>query len=483
MKLNSLKKIIISIVFFFLLISCKEQNKTDRLNTTITIHYKKEEDKSYAKFQQYDSLPLKDYPIIEAPDHTVEDEKLKTVLKFTINKPTNLLLGFNEFYIQPNDSFDIDYEVIEKKYLFKDSIRINSGSGAILQHGQFPDFYNWNFIGSLKTANSKQKIGAILNINTIVKEANSSIQNINLSYLEINKLAGVKTHLQLFYIKKYYMDLILVLKRKLPLMNDEFREYTIKKTLLLSEALNEISKKNKDYMYWVGMKILYENILDNKFKKNEYLYKNISQDIVNYDDVTKQFFYLNVAKNIAILPATSNENFKKIIDKITNPSFKLYAIKLKKGNTIIGLKESIKNSTLLDYNLKKVAFNDLFEKTSQKYLYFDFCGSWCMPCVAEIKKYSVSKKFDNSNLIKPFWIFFEDNQKSWLAVIKKYGIKKENCFLIENENADTFKREFAIDFNWVGEFPHHFIFEKNGNIINTNAPSLTLLNLKKISDR
>ena len=475
-----MRNIIFLLIFPFFFTSCKKEkiSNSETFNTKITIHYKNEKDKKYVFFQQYDSLPLKDYSIIDAPKYVVEDEKLKTIFKFNIDQPTNLLLGFNEFYIQPDDNFDIDYEVLESKNIFRDSIHINAGFGAIMQQGEFPKSYNWKFIESIDTANSKEKMDAILNINSIIEQANKVVQNIDLEYIPKDKLQNVKNHLQSFYIKNYYIDLILKLKKKLPTMNGELKTYTINRMQNLTVDLNKISKNDKDYKYWVAMKLYYQIILENNFKEKQFLYKNINQEISKYDDITKQYFYLNVAKSISVFPEINIDNFKHIASKITYAPFKTEVKKININATSKNkLRESIQNIKLLDYNLKEVIFEDIFKDTSQKYIYFDFCGSWCMPCLTEIKEYSLSQKFDNSNVIKPIWIFFEDNQNTWLTVIKKYNLKKENCFLVEKEQSNIFRRDFAIDYNWEGEFPHHFIFKSNGEIINPNAPSLISLNL------
>ena len=72
-------KIIFLGILFFTIYS-NQSLAINKFNTTITIHYEKEADKESTRFQQYERYALKDYGIIEAPKHSLEDEELKTVI-------------------------------------------------------------------------------------------------------------------------------------------------------------------------------------------------------------------------------------------------------------------------------------------------------------------------------------------------------------------------------------------------------------------
>ncbi len=126
-----MKKYFLILLETIICLSCSAYSFTDYdstkgFNTTITIHYNNESDKEYTIFQQYDLYSLKEFGIVEPPAHIIESEKLKTIIRLNLDKPSLLLFGFTEFYIEPNNNLDIDYSIIKHtKTEFKDSIKIN----------------------------------------------------------------------------------------------------------------------------------------------------------------------------------------------------------------------------------------------------------------------------------------------------------------------------------------------------------------------
>ena len=253
-------------------------------------------------------------------------------------------------------------------------------------------------------------------------------------------------------------------------MGSDVKQYAVDQLKDLTEPLSK-DQKVKTRSYWFGMNKFYEQILDDEFKKNLYSYNAISGMISNYDSITQQFFLLLSVKNNYHLIEDKSAGMDQIIEHISFNEFKPWLEKYKQRNSSSGyINEDIGNCILYDHNMKQINFNELLQKSSQKYVYFDFCGSWCKPCIEEIKEYSISKKFDNSTTIKPIWLFFENNKKDWFRIIDKYNLKKENCFLLENDS--TIQKNFGLLLSWQGEFPHHFLFTNQGKIINSNAEPL-----------
>ena len=475
MKKSIRYKIFFLGVLFFTIYS-NQSLAINKFNTTITIHYEKEADKESTRFQQYERYALKDYSIIEAPKHSLEDEELKTVIKLNLDKPSQFLLGVDIIYVLPNENIDIDYFVLKNtREEFRDSFHVNFGSILILRHGHLPDYFNWSFIELLKNVKNKQQVDSILNIETIASHADSSISNINLNYLNPGNLQSMLKYFKLFYIESYCNKLLGQLRDELPRMNDDLKDYSIRQVMLLMETLGKLDN-DREFLYWVTMKFFYKEILNDKFKKNDYQYDSIKDLIAHFNDTTKQYFLLQAAKSYSILPAQNKDNLNKILNPITYTDFSLYAEKLKDGTAGAGiLDENIRNATLYNYNFKKISFNSLLETYNQPYIYLDFCGSWCKPCIEEIAEYVTTKKYDTSAIIKPYWIFFENNKNDWLKIIAKYKLKKENCFLAVKDT--VIQKYFNTQFLWNNTFPYHFIFTNRGRLVMTNAETLSNLNI------
>lgn len=68
--------------------------------------------------------------------------------------------------------------------------------------------------------------------------------------------------------------------------------------------------------------------------------------------------------------------------------------------------------------------------------------------------------------------FFENNDQDWKKTIERYKLPVEDCFLVLSTEL---QQHFSKKFNWMGTFPHHFIFTQEGKLVNDNAPALVYL--------
>lgn len=466
--------------------SSKESDLFKEFNTIITIHYKNEADKKFTKFQQYDEFFLNTYGIVEGPAHITEDGKLKTTIKLNLDKPTLLLLGFDELYIEPNDSLDIDYLVLKQsKTEFKDSIKINHGVGIItLQHGERA-FLNKAFANQLKTVSNKAEIEHLVNGKTLNKEVENSFKKLYSLYPAYRDSINVRNYFHTYFKQYYFSTLTYKLNIGLKIMSNDIKSFTIPRIQRLSISLSQ-TPDVKLRTYWYGMNKVFEQILNPEFRNTLYSYQLIKPMIKNYDSTTQQFFLLLSIKAINSAEddlISKNDvvqnNLNELIEHITNPKFISYIEKFKNGNSTAGfINDDIRKYTLLDFNMQPISFDAIFKNSSQKYLYLDFCGTWCKPCMEEIKQYSVHKKFESSAILKPIWLFFENNKTDWIKAIDKYNLKKENCFLVINDS--ILMKNFGLLFSWRGEFPHHFLFTNKGKIINPSAEALVNFDENKI---
>lgn len=482
-----MKNYVFLFLIFFFNLSCSispgasKNSENKAYNTLIIIHYKSDADKAFTRFQQYDLFGLKDYGIIDPPAHKLENEELKTVIKFNLEKPMLLLLGFNEFYIEPNTTLDFDYFVIKQsKDEFTDTIRINSGTGFIIKKHSGTPFLNTGFVNRFGINSNGSQIDNILNKDALVKESMNTSQKIYSTYPNLIKSDSITSFIQQYDIQNNFLTLILKHKKLSPLISKNLQEYTTNKFKKLSEILSR-DMTIKTRKYWIGMRNVYEQILDVKFKRDSFYYDRIKNKINNYDSITQQFFMILSMKDNYYLLSNDKFGFNTFFNKISFVPFISYLEEYKKkDNGSIMINSTLGNSMLYDYSLQKVRFNDLFTNSSQKYIYLDFCGSWCKPCLDEIEQYSIKKIFDNSAVLKPVWLFFENNKMDWFRVIDKYNLKKENCFLVIDDS--IIKKSFSILFSWQGEFPHHFIFSNNGKIIDLSAVPLISIDDKKIAE-
>ncbi|MEB2778690.1 hypothetical protein SYJ56_25505 [Algoriphagus sp. D3-2-R+10] len=201
------------------------------------------------------------------------------------------------------------------------------------------------------------------------------------------------------------------------------------------------------------------------------------------NDTVKQYVQLNLFNDGML----SEEQKLALIEKLTYPAFKEYALQLdqdpNRGIEKSGyINNEIRGARLFDVNDKELVFEDLFERTEQPYLLLDFSGSWCKPCLEEMSVYAKTAHLDNSKKVRPIWLFFENDKTKWLNVVEKYNLKKENCFLVVGESGPILKKQFALLFDWEGEFPHYFLFAKEGGIIDKRARPLSMFEENDVSN-
>lgn len=142
-----------------------------------------------------------------------------------------------------------------------------------------------------------------------------------------------------------------------------------------------------------------------------------------------------------------------------------YASNEKTYNSLVQLVVGKKASDfdMKDVNGNPVRFHDVIGKG--KAVYIDFWATWCHPCCAEIPHVEkLVEHFKNDPRIEMVSISLDNNEKAWLK-------KLENDKPIWRQYIipDNFNSTFAAEYN-VHSIPRFMMFDKDGGIININAP-------------
>lgn len=124
---------------------------------------------------------------------------------------------------------------------------------------------------------------------------------------------------------------------------------------------------------------------------------------------------------------------------------------------------SARENILINQKGDKFTLNDILAKHKGKKVYVDFWASWCAPCRAEMPS---SKKLEKSfpNVVF-LYLSLDKVQKDWLEAMQFEGLKESNSFLFANIETDDFLIEHEVNM-----IPRYMIFDKNGALINKDAP-------------
>ena len=117
---------------------------------------------------------------------------------------------------------------------------------------------------------------------------------------------------------------------------------------------------------------------------------------------------------------------------------------------------------LNDSQLNSRAAKDLaamLKKEKGRYVYIDFWGTWCKPCMVEMPHYKKLIEEANGKPISFLFLAVETNEKDAESVKEKYKIPGKFISLNKEETAIANKlMEFTT-------YPSRFLLDPEGNII------------------
>ncbi|WP_192349837.1 hypothetical protein [Algoriphagus sp. Y33] len=476
---------------FIWCVSCYSQNaevlsdeKPEIYNTTIVINLKKNADRKYLSLGQHNPLffnPRYVPPPLNTIDTTTN---LKTEIKVAIDKPVYLSLDFSFFYIEPGDSLNMDFEtLLHTKTVYKDTLHINHGNVFFTHrnggHRSLFDKYLDNIYGSLKNIETADRMAEFLSTESLMNMTDSCTVLIYKDHPNLKHDSSTFGTVKKSGADRFSRELIYRIKHLYINTKDESLKNAIEKSVLnILEYSCVQENAYDDPMTWGKYEAIYHF-----FKEMDLDAQSIIEKFNGCNDTVKQYAILSLFNDGML----SVEEKSGIIDRLTYPAFKEYAIKANQ-NPNKGIEKSgyinnaIRSARLFDVNDKELVFEELFKTTDQPYLLLDFSGSWCKPCLEEMSVYAKTGHLDNSKKVRPIWLFFENDKTKWLNIVEKYNLKKENCFVVVGEPGPILQKEFALLFGWEGEFPHYFLFAKDGGIINKRAKPLSMFEENDVSN-
>lgn len=485
-------KHICSLMLLVAFISCSGQpiniapkNEEDILpNTKIVVHFRNQrdrEDEFHTKFQQYENFALADYTIVAPPGFVLKEDGLSRSYLFHLDSPALLNIGFHVIYVTAGDSVDVSYEMLgkDKDQAPLESIVFNTpNSFLFLRNGRstFSSVPNEIAVYKMKGLKDIDKYFRLKHIDSLSTQYTQNIFANNPRFKPTDERRAFVYQLM---VQNNFNDIVTAFTERLSYFTAKEQTEGRNKLLQIYKTLsNRLTYKR--YFFYVSTKKMYKLIYEPKWVNKAFEIGVINADTRDYDTLTRQYFLLLTLKNNLAEVRKSNENMAKINVAITNPVLRQYAdkylsLKIAGKTDDNYLTNELRNVPVYNVSLQEIPFGEIFKNTQQPYLYFDFCGSWCIPCLNEISEYAQSDRiYDHSEKVRPIWLFFENNQKEWLKVIEKYHLNKKNCFLVMDKKLQNI---FTPQFGWLGEFPHHFLFSKEGRLINPAASPL--INLKE----
>ena len=213
--------------------------------------------------------------------------------------------------------------------------------------------------------------------------------------------------------------------------------------------LNYISEHNKSYL---------SGFLLSRYKRQ------LSTDSVQnyYESLSKEVKKSNVGYSVLeyLYPLTDNMAFKK-----ANP---LNGVEF---NEKLALIKSIHDLSSMDVSGNSINF----KRFKGQYLLIDFWASWCKPCIGDIPYLkAVIEKYKNDS-IQFVSVSLDTDEKKW-----KKAIAVNNLNWLQVSDLKGFHGLIPTYCKVVLGVPQYVLVDKNGMIINSDAPRPDDPELKKI---
>lgn len=135
---------------------------------------------------------------------------------------------------------------------------------------------------------------------------------------------------------------------------------------------------------------------------------------------------------------------------------------------------------MLLYNekMEQVSFQDVKKGHLGKVIYVDIWASWCTPCMAAMPKAKELREIYSQDSILFLYLAFEDRPVPWKNNMERFDLTQDNAasYLIATPDA-----KFLKDIQ-LKTIPRYLIFDKKGELIQSNAPSPETTEIRGILD-
>ncbi|UYQ95734.1 hypothetical protein MKQ68_11535 [Chitinophaga horti] len=457
----------------------------DSDSTTIIINLKKAEDRQYTlPLTQLNPLYFEPVFVAPPPNHVDTSNPLKVAVKLAISEPAYMAIGLNVCYVEPGDSVNIDFKtIVANKTQYMDTMAILHGNVFFLsmpQRSKLFDGYVRSCFGMIRVLKDAKSLSNYFTGEKLLVMLDSCYRLVYKDFPNLKSDEATRERVRVSSGNRFYIHMLGVMEYYYHDINDTALKVAME---AVADSMMILALKNVDPFFdpttWGKYLALFRFY---KGAKPDATY--IESKFDKFGDTVKQYIALNLLKD-GLLKEPADE--EAVVSRLTYPPFRQVA-KTVLATSNRGIEKSgyinnvIRNVEIFDANDKKMVLSDLFKTSTQPYLIFDFCGTWCAPCMEAIAVYSKVKPLDNSKKIRPIWLFFENDKSKWLSAVEKYGLKRENCFVILRESGATLTKEFETLFDWEGEFPHHFVFSSDGRIVDKRAVNLAVYQENRLAD-
>ncbi len=136
------------------------------------------------------------------------------------------------------------------------------------------------------------------------------------------------------------------------------------------------------------------------------------------------------------------------------------------------------NELLMTDGKTKVRLENVLAQNKGKYVLLDLWASWCMPCIEEIPALQALKKKYRADKIAFINVSVDTNIPAWQTRLDQLRSDSTNNYLLLNKDNAALVRQIRLY-----AIPRYLLYDKEGNLINIDAPEPSDPQLEKQLDK
>lgn len=225
----------------------------------------------------------------------------------------------------------------------------------------------------------------------------------------------------------------------------------------------------KDYQSFLRMFL----ILNKKNFHNKSFIEIVEENYLGKSQNTiRAFLIMNALKKSTFISINEIDLKQLISDFLKNCKDEdqcEYITKTQKFYNADSNQEMVLDINFVEKNIKSIV--------DGKYTYVDFWASWCGPCILEMQKSKKLKSEYEKKGINFVYISIDDDYKSWLKANTRLGLSVDKTYILP-------KGKNQLIFNTINllEIPRYILLDKNGVIVDQNAPRPSSEEIKVVFD-
>jgi len=469
-------------------VTVKKQNRNYQKITGVKPDYIMVDSSVFLLIEPISQLPNLDFAYIDSSitgnQNSFSFLNKKKVPIF-LKTPNFLYLAGNDnyiYFVYPDCELQVkqdkngDIQLRDKKGSIEQNNEINYFQKLIRKTGQL----NWENYG--KYMNAESSIYNFENLNMVESEINN-LKKQRLFFLDSFNMSSPVSN-QFYNMVKDITDNVAI--HDSMLLYSDFKNFLLTQNLFTKKIQNLINTVNKKSgnpsFYFDIMCSTLLNLIENKQPHTVNMYSEIefyrsSDSICKYfQNIAKDYLLYNKFLKASGKYYISDSFFNAINKNINDESFRKLIVQAKERmGSPIGKHNSETEDYLKDLSGNRFTMNGLKKKFQGKVIYMDLWASWCAPCR---DNFPFSKKlmeeYKNRDIVFLF-VSIEKDESRWKIASITDGLTKRNSLFFLNFNNTSFKKVYEIE-----SIPRYLLFNKSGEIINSDAPMPQNIELKII---